>query len=209
MDGKRKNVGKKAQTGPGEVAASAAEVLAAAPWRNRIVGYGEEAPDQLLANAKNWRIHPQHQQKALSETLRTVGIVQNVLVNKRSGFVVDGHLRAAMGISEGQPTIPVTYVDLSEQEEAAVLATLDPLSAMAAKDEEIFKDLTAGMDDAYKSLAEMTQPVSQWAEPAAEDQSAAIRECFQVIVDCKGESSQTQLLERLSSEGYECRALIS
>ena len=27
-------------------------------WRNRIVGTGEEAPDQLLANPANWRIHP-------------------------------------------------------------------------------------------------------------------------------------------------------
>ncbi len=29
-----------------------------APWRNRITGSGEEAPDQLLANPANWRIHP-------------------------------------------------------------------------------------------------------------------------------------------------------
>jgi len=27
-------------------------------WRNRITGSGEEAPDQLLANPANWRIHP-------------------------------------------------------------------------------------------------------------------------------------------------------
>ena len=24
-------------------------------WRNRIVSHGEEAPDQLLANPRNWR----------------------------------------------------------------------------------------------------------------------------------------------------------
>ena len=33
-------------------------------WRNRIVGHGEEAPDQLLANALNWRINPKAQQEA-------------------------------------------------------------------------------------------------------------------------------------------------
>jgi hypothetical protein len=27
-------------------------------WRNRILGSGEEAPDQLAANPRNWRIHP-------------------------------------------------------------------------------------------------------------------------------------------------------
>jgi len=31
-------------------------------WRNRITGHGDEAPDQLLANPRNWRIHPAGQQ---------------------------------------------------------------------------------------------------------------------------------------------------
>lgn len=31
-------------------------------WRNRITVSGEEAPDQLLANPANWRIHPKAQQ---------------------------------------------------------------------------------------------------------------------------------------------------
>ena len=33
-------------------------VTPTAAWRNRIIGTGEEAPDQLLANPANWRIHP-------------------------------------------------------------------------------------------------------------------------------------------------------
>ena len=35
-------------------------------WVNRIVGTGEEAPDQLLANPRNWRVHPKAQQDALA-----------------------------------------------------------------------------------------------------------------------------------------------
>ncbi len=42
-------------------------------WRNRIVGTGEEAPDQLLANPGNWRVHPKTQQDALAGTLDEVG----------------------------------------------------------------------------------------------------------------------------------------
>ena len=115
-------------------------------WANRITGYGEEAPDQLLANDRNWRIHSRVQQEALSGVLNRVGIVQNVLVNQRSGKMVDGHLRAMMAISEEQPTIPVTYVDLSDEEEALILATLDPLSAMAGKDEEILASLVGDIE---------------------------------------------------------------
>ena len=40
-----------------------------AAWRNRITGSGEEAPDQLLANPANWRIHPKAQQDALAGAL--------------------------------------------------------------------------------------------------------------------------------------------
>jgi hypothetical protein len=126
-----------------------------APWRNRIVGYGEEAPDQLLANPSNWRIHPAAQQAALKGVLREVGIVQNVLVNKRTGHMVDGHLRAMIAISEGQPTIPITYVDLDEAEEALVLAALDPVAAMAATDSEKLTELLRGVQTGDAAVQKM------------------------------------------------------
>lgn len=111
------------------------------PWKNCIVGYGSEDPTQLLANDKNWRIHPHAQELALSEVMREVGLCQNIVVNKRSGKVVDGHLRVAMAISEGQPALPITYVDLSDEQEALILASLDPLSAMAGTDTGKLTDL--------------------------------------------------------------------
>jgi hypothetical protein len=107
-------------------------------WRNRIVGYGEEAPDQLVANPRNWRIHPTGQQEALLGVLRQVGIVQDVLVNRATGFVVDGHLRVMLALREGQASIPVKYVELNPDEEALVLATFDPLAALAGIDKEQF-----------------------------------------------------------------------
>jgi DNA modification methylase len=123
-------------------------------WRNRIVGHGEEDPEQLLANPKNWRIHPKNQQDALVGVLTEVGWVQDIIVNKRTGFVVDGHARVALAISAGE-RVPVVYVDLSEQEEALILATLDPLSAMAATDEDLLAGLVGELevgDGAVKAL---------------------------------------------------------
>jgi DNA modification methylase len=119
-------------------------------WRNRITGAGEEAPDQLLANPANWRIHPKAQQDALAGALDAVGWVQQVLVNRRTGFVVDGHARVALALSRGEPTVPVLYVDLDPEEEALVLATLDPIGAMAGRDDEKLKALLADVtvDDA-------------------------------------------------------------
>ena len=103
-------------------------------WRNRITRYSDEAPDQLLANPSNWRTHPGSQADALRGVMADVGIVQNVIANERSGFLVDGHLRVMEALKAGQPSIPVTWVDLSPEEEALILATLDPLSAMAGVD---------------------------------------------------------------------------
>ena len=65
-------------------------------WRNRITGHGQEAPDQLLANPRNWRVHPKAQQEALAAVLDQVGWVQDVIVNQRTGHVVDGHARIAL-----------------------------------------------------------------------------------------------------------------
>jgi len=113
-------------------------MIANAPtaWPNRILGEGEEAPDQLLANPRNWRIHPKAQQDALAGILSEVGWVQRVIVNQRTGHMIDGHARVALAITRGEPSVPVVYVDLSEDEERAVLASLDPLSAMAVADTE-------------------------------------------------------------------------
>ena len=141
---------------------------AAAPvvWQNRITRYGSEAPDQLLAHDRNWRIHPQAQQDALDGALRKVGVVQNVVVNERSGKMLDGHLRVQMAISSGQPTVPITYVDLSDEEELLILASLDPLTGLAGTDQKLLDslitdlrlsdlgmDLGTGLDDLLQSLS--------------------------------------------------------
>jgi hypothetical protein len=125
-------------------------MTASTPWRNRIVGTGEEAPDQLVANPLNWRIHPGPQRDALRGSLQTVGWVQQIMVNRRTGFVVDGHARVEEALSRHEPTVPVLYVDLDPDEEALVIATLDPIGAMADRDDAKLRALLADLtvDDA-------------------------------------------------------------
>ena len=117
------------------------------PWANRIVGHGDEAPQSLIPNPANWRQHSPTQRGSLSEVLAEVGLVQTVIVNRTTGNLVDGHLRVELAIAQGQPTIPVVFVELSEDEERIVLSTLDPIGAMATADREKLSDLLQGIDN--------------------------------------------------------------
>jgi hypothetical protein len=109
-------------------------------WRNRIVGHDVVPADDLLANPQNWRIHPKNQQVAVEGILDEVGWCDEVKVNKNTGFVVDGHMRAASAISKGE-MVPVAYLDLTPEEEALVLASFNPISSMAVPDEEALNSL--------------------------------------------------------------------
>ena len=94
-------------------------------WRSRIVETGTADPRSLIANPKNWRKHPKAQADALSGVLGEVGWVQDVIVNRTTGHLVDGHLRVEIAARDNQPTIPVTYVELTEAEEALAQAQAD------------------------------------------------------------------------------------
>ncbi|MHB8397810.1 MAG: DNA modification methylase [Candidatus Limnocylindrales bacterium] len=142
---------------------------APSPWRNRIVGSGEEAPGQLVANPRNWRTHPVAQRAALAGALAEVGWVAQVLVNRTTGHLVDGHARVEEAIRRGEPTVPVLYVELTTDEEALVLATLDPIGALATADTAKLRELLTelSVDDAglARLLAELAGPKVGLSDP--------------------------------------------
>ena len=117
-----------------------------APWANRIVAHGEEPPEKLVPNPENWRRHDAAQQRALASVLGEVGLVQSVVVNRTTGRLVDGHLRVELAVAQGQPSVPVVYVELSEEEERLVLASLDPIAAMATADRDKLQELLASLE---------------------------------------------------------------
>lgn len=125
-------------------------------WKNRIVGNGVETPDQLLANPFNWRIHPKYQQDVMSGVLNEIGWVQNVIVNQRTGHILDGHMRAALAISAEESEVPVVYVDLSPEEEKLALATLDPIGALAVTDNSLRDTLVSELNqvESFNELME-------------------------------------------------------
>lgn len=182
-------------------------------WRNRIIGSGEEDPTQLLANPLNFRIHPRPQQDALSGVLSEVGWVQQVLINQQTGHVIDGHLRVELAISRCEPTVPVLYVDLTPAEEALILATLDPIGAMAAMDapklEELIREVQTGDAGLQAMLAELAAANGlDYGEAAqAEIPESRYQEQYGVIVVCESEAEQERAYDDLKGQGFTCRVV--
>jgi hypothetical protein len=188
-------------------------------YKNRIVAYGEETADQLLANPYNWRIHTQMQQQAMDAVLDEVGIVQNVIVNQTTGHVLDGHMRIdrAMRKHEQHP-LPVTYVRLSEDEERRVLATFDSIGALAGRDEAKAKELIAAQSPEPDALRVLFS-----ANLSAERVKAKVRELQEsqgrsgdfskdkliVIVEVDDKPAGEALMERLVEDGYTARIVSS
>ena len=141
-------------------------------WQTRIVGHGEEAPDQLLANPANWRIHPKRQQEALSGVLDEVGFVQPVLVNRTTGHLVDGHLRVSLALRDDIDSIPVIYLELSPAEEALVLATIDPLAGLAGTDSEQLAQLLEEVGTGSAAVQELLSELAANAGVIPADFSA-------------------------------------
>ena len=142
-------------------------VSKSAPWRSRIVGHAEVPPSELVPNPRNWRTHPAGQQQALSGALAEVGWVAEVTVNQTTGHVVDGHLRIELALARHEPTVPVTYVTLSDDEERLVLASLDPLAAMADAEASKLAEILEGLAPAEEALRNLLDDLAREHDLAA------------------------------------------
>lgn len=100
----------------------------------RITHYDRVAPGDLTPHPLNARLHTPAQQAALTALLESVGWVRHLVVNTRTGYVLNGHLRLETAIQAGEAVVPVAYVDLSEDEERLLLGLFDAVGALALTD---------------------------------------------------------------------------
>ena len=122
--------------------------------RDRIVELRRVPARDLLPNPKNWRTHPKAQQEAMQGILAEVGYADALLARETNDGlqIIDGHLRAE---TTPDQEVPVLVLDLDEAEADKLLASLDPLAAMAGKDDDLLRDLLSGIEtdsDALRSM---------------------------------------------------------
>lgn len=128
--------------------------------RDRIIDFRRVKASELRPSPKNWRTHPQAQQDALRGILAEVGYVDALLARPLPDGtleLVDGHLRAE---TTPEMEVPVLVCDLDDAEAAKVLATFDPLSAMAESNAVMLDSLLAGLDVDSESLRTMLADIA-------------------------------------------------
>lgn len=132
--------------------------------RNRVKELRHVPASSLIANPKNWRLHPESQKKALKGVLDEVGLADACIARELpdgSLMLVDGHLRAETVADE---VVPVLVLDVSEEEANKILVTLDPLAAMAETDHEALSSLVDGMSFSNDAMLDLVANVASNTE---------------------------------------------
>lgn len=125
------------------------------PFRDRIKGLRRVRAGDIRPNPKNWRTHPPEQQAALRGLLGAIGYCDALIARQLpdGGLeLVDGHLRAE---TTPDQKVPVLILDVTQDEADTLLATLDPLAAMAGSSREAVDALLRTIDIDDEAIATM------------------------------------------------------
>lgn len=137
--------------------------------RDRIKELRRVKAGELRPNPRNWRTHPVAQQDALRGVLAEVGYASALLARQADdgGLVlIDGHLRAE---TTPDSEVPVLVLDVSEAEADKLLATFDPLAAMAEADstklDALLRSIDTGSEALQGMLAELAKDNGLYKTP--------------------------------------------
>lgn len=129
-------------------------------------------PAELNENPANWRRHPESQKQALADVIAEVGWAGAALYNERTKRLIDGHARKEL--FEGRGKIPVLIGSWTEEQERKILATLDPIAALATADPAALDALLKAVSTDSPALQALLDDLGKQnplvgLEPACED----------------------------------------
>ena len=178
--------------------------------RDRIKELRRVPANQLKPHPKNWRRHGEHQRNALQGILAEVGYADALLARELddgSLELIDGHLRAETTPNQ---QVPVLILDVNQEEAAKILATHDPLGALAETEHEKLDRLLEEIQTDNDALQTLLDDLGKSAEEEIAKTVAnevQVPESFQVVVECDDESQQMSVYQQMTDEGYKCRVL--
>src|SRR5947209_9665377 len=175
--------------------------------RNRIKAHRRVRAGDLVPHELNFRLHPDVQRKALAALYAEVGFARSLLAYELPDGrlkLIDGHLRRDL---DPDMEVDVEVLDVNDDETRALLLSIDPLAALAQTQEQLrdrLMELTPADSDelraAWQAAAE-----GVLAEPKPPRSFDSIPEQFLLLVTCRNEKQQVELLERFKHEGLDCK----
>lgn len=140
--------------------------------RDRVKEFRRVKGKDLVDNEGNWRRHPALQREAMSGILNEIGIAGALLAypsarNEGALTLIDGHLR-----KETDPDVewPTLITDLDDREADLLLATYDPLSAMAEADKSKLDSLLDGVVTDELGVRELLRRMQSEANALIEEE---------------------------------------
>jgi hypothetical protein len=181
--------------------------------RDRIQDFRRVPARELLDNHGNPRCHPQAQRDALRGVLEQVGIAAALVAyhSERNGgklTLIDGHLRK----QDYDLDWPTLILDVSDAEADLLLATHDPLVALAEYDrpklQALLQEVRAKSPAVVAMLKDLAQKTDAGKAGQGTDKPPQLPpERFEILVECQDEGHQREVYDRLTAEGMKCRVL--
>ena len=172
--------------------------------------------DRLTAYARNARKHSEKQIGQLRASLRQFGWTMPILA-REDGTIIAGHGRLEAAVAEGYKQVPVIVATGWSEEQCRAYALADNRISLNSDwdDELLAAELTElrdlGADLGLLGFGEK-ELVSFFADPNGKGGDASPQLdglSYSVVVRCRDEAQQGELLAQLESQGLTCEALIS
>jgi ABC-type lipoprotein export system ATPase subunit len=179
--------------------------------RDRIREFRTVKGRDLLPNPLNWRVHPPEQADAVRGLLTEVGQVDvlRAVETPEGLMLVDGHLRGQIAPDADWR---VAVLDLTPNEMKLVLATFDPVAAMAEADKAKLEALLAEIEVGSAELAALLEELGEDCDgnPDADKGPALdLSPTFGVLIHVPDEESQRMLLRTADDSGFDATAILT
>jgi hypothetical protein len=184
----------------------------AAPIRNRIKSHRRIRAGDLVPHELNFRLHPEQQKAALQALYAEVGFARSLLAYELPDGrlkLIDGHLRRDL---DPDMEVDVEVLDVNDDEARALLLSIDPLAALAQMQEQIHQRLLEITPTDFEELKAAWRATAAGHLETLAASVPAVATCpaqYLILVTCRDEKQQVELLSRLGEEGLECKALLS
>jgi hypothetical protein len=117
--------------------------------------------------------------------------------------LIDGHLRRDM---DPNMKVEVEVLDVNDAEARALLLSIDPLAELAQNQAQLELTPTVSADLRLAWEMSVVAALDQPRPPFRRDVGDAWAHEFYVLIKCRDEQHQGELLERFHSEGLDCQA---